>query len=208
MSSAPRPGTLEWYADQRPDEHVLLTPEGSLSRREWEQRTDALAERLVRDHAVWPGALLSGSGTLSPDWLTLSWAAAKLGAGLIGLPPGPGTGHPDAVHVAPVSGGPPPDAVPRRFSGHHGPPDAVTYSRRGRPVRRSFTPASVAAIAPTLADLIDRLRAAPGTTLALSGPVSDPLLSFLAGVVLVGGGRLAAAQAPAAALALAAEHGA
>ena len=75
-------------------------------------------------------------------------------------------------------------------------------------MHRSFPPERLLAIAPTMADLIDRLRAAPGTTLALSGPVSDPLLTFLAGVVLVGGGRVACAQAPAGALALAAEHGA
>lgn len=98
--------------------------------------------------------------------------------------------------------------MPRRLSGHHGPPDAITFSHQGRPVRRTFPPEQLVAIAPTMADLIDRLRAAPGITLAVSGPVSDPLLTFLVGVVLVGGGRVACADAPAGALTLAAEHGA
>ncbi len=162
----------------------------------------------MRDHAVWPGALLAASGPIELDWFVLSWAAAKLGAGLVGIPTGPAANLPDVLHVPAEADREAPVAVPRRLSGHHGPPASVTFSRRGRPVHRTFTPASVAAIAPTLADLIARLRAAPGSTLALSGPASDPLLTLLAGVVLVGGGRVACAPEPAGALALAARYGA
>lgn len=169
----------------------------------WEADAEALAEAL----GAAPGTLLSASGRIDGWWFTLAWAAAKLGAGLIGHPGGAVAGPsgavaPDRDASYPVAGS------ARRLSGRHPLPDAITFSRRGRPVRRTFTPAAAAAIGPTLADLVARLRAAPGTTLALSGPVADPLLTFLANVVLVGGGRVAHAATPNDALALAAEHGA
>lgn len=220
MAPSPRPGTLEWLADQRPDEAVLLTPDGALTRSEWEARTAALSERLVAD-GVAPGDLLSASGRIGPAWFIASWAAAKLGAGLAGLPPGPVLNLPDARFVALDEGGAPfaaagegttapartsEEHAPRRLSGTAAPPDAVTFSRLGRAVRRRFTTTTVPAIGATLADLIARLRAAPGTTLVVCAPVSDPILTFLASVVLVGGGRVASAPTPAAALALAAPH--
>lgn len=208
MPPGPRPGTLEWHADQRPDELAVLSGASRLSWREFEQGADALAERLARDHQVWPGALLSTFGKITPWWLTLSWAAAKLGAGLAALPPGRLGAISGAVHVSPDALGAPPEAVPRRLSGQHPPPDAVGFSRRGRAVRRSLSPEQVVAVGPTLADLIARLRAAPGTTLAVCGPACDTVLSLLAGVTLVGGGRVACAQAPREALELAAGHGA
>lgn len=204
MAPSPRPGTLEWLADQRPDEAVLLTPDGAITRNAWEARANALAEHLARECDVTAGGLLSTSGRIGPEWFTASWAAAKLGAGLAGLPPGPGRGLAGATHVEALPETP--DEAPRRLSGAAAPPDTVTFSRLGRAVHRSFTPASVAAIGATLADLVARVGAAPGTTLVVSGPVSDQILTFMAGVVLVGGGRVVSAPQPAAALALAARH--
>lgn len=204
MPPGPRPGTLEWLTDQRPDEAVLLTPDGAVTRAEWEARAGALAEHLAHDRGVGPRDLITAGGRIGPPWFTVSWAAAKLGAGLAGLPPGPGAAPRGTTHVDGSAGVP--AGASRRLSGAAALPDAVTFSRSGRPVRRSFTPESAAAIAATLADLVARLRAAPGTTLVLSGPVSDPILTFLANVVLVGGGRVLSAPEPAAALAAAARH--
>ncbi len=203
MAPGARPGTLEWHADQRPGEAVLLTPGSTLRRADWEAEAEALAQHLATERGVGPGDLLSAAGRVDPAWLTLAWAAAKLGAGLAGLPPGPVVALDGAIHVGPADHAaaadrPPSQGAPRRLSGTHPPPDSVTFSRLGRPVRRRFPPAGVPAIGATLADLVARLRAAPGTTLAAAGPVSDPLVGFLAGVVLVGGGRvLTAATAPA-----------
>jgi len=223
VAPGPRPGTLESFADARPAEPVLLTPDGALTRAEWEARAEALAEHLAGERDVALGDLLTVAGRIGPDWLTASWAAAKLGAGLAGLPPGPVVDLPDAVHVgadelAAVAGsaGSPRradaelchEAAPRRLSGTEAPPDSVTFSRLGRPVRRSFPPASVAAIGATLADLVARVQAIPGTTLVVAGPVSDLVATFVANVVLVGGGRIVTAPEPTAALALAADHGA
>ena len=220
MTSSPRPGTLEWLTDQRPDEAVLLTSVGALTRSAWEARAEAVAEGLAAD-GVAAGDLLSAAGRIGVDWFVTSWAAAKLGAGLAGLPPGPVLELPGARFVeldhgdlrfpapgadpaAPEGGAERP--APRRLSGTAPPPDAVTFSRLGRAVRRRFTAATVPAIGTTLADLVARLRAVPGTTLVVCGPVSDPILTFLASVVLVGGGRVASAPTPAATLALAAPH--
>lgn len=201
----PRPGTLEWLADQRPDEVVLRTPDGTLTRAAWEARADALAEHLAAGPGIAPGDLLTAAGRIDPAWFVAAWAAAKLGAGLVGLPPGPVVALDGAVHLEEE---PPPGHAPRRFSGAAAPPDSVTFSRLGRPVRRSSTPASVAAVGESLADLVARLGATPGTTLVVCGAVSDPVATFLADVVLAGGGRVLSAREPAAALALAAEEGA
>ena len=183
MPPSPRPGTLEWLADRDPDHIALVTPEGALTRGDWEARAAALAEHLAQEREVAPGGLLSASGRIGPHWLVVSWAAAKLGAA-----------------TAP--------AGERRLSGASAPPDSVAFSRLGRPVRRHFTPGGVAAIGVTLSDLVARLHAVPGTTLVVSGPVSDPVATLLVNLVLVGGGRVVAAPAPEAALGLAAEHGA
>ncbi|MCW3012541.1 MAG: Amino acid adenylation protein [Solirubrobacterales bacterium] len=208
MAPAPRPGTLEWLADQQPDAPVLIGPDGTLTRTGWEARAEALAEHLATVRGVAEGDLLSAGGRIGPDWLTVSWAAAKLGAGLAGLPPGPVTSLEDALHVGAddllAAHATPP--AERRLSGSSAPPDALTFSRLGRPVRRRFHPAGVAAIGATVADLVARIRAVPGTTLVASGPVSDPVATFLVNLVLVGGGRIVTAPEPAAALALAAEH--
>lgn len=213
MAPSPRPGTLEWLADQRSEEAVLLTPDGGLTRAEWEAQADALAERLAAQVGVGPGDLLSASGRIGPEWFVACWAAAKLGAGLAGLPDGPGVGLPGAAHLTADrirQSAKATDratlAASRRLSGSATLPDSVTFSRSGRPVRRSFTPESVGTIGATLADLVARMQAVPGTTLVLAGPVADALLTFLANVVLVGGGRVVTAPEPAAALALAAEH--
>lgn len=204
MAPGPRPGTLEWLADQAPDLPVLLTLDGALTRGQWEHRADALADELACSGAA-TGQLLVASGRIGPDWFVASWAAAKLGAALAGLPPGPVLAPADALHV--TSGAEAQHArPPRRFSGTSRLPDSLTYSRGGRLVRRSFTAAAVAAIAPVLADLVARLHAAPGTTLAVAGPVGDTLLGFLANVVLVGGGRVVSATEPLAALRLGAAH--
>jgi acyl-CoA synthetase (AMP-forming)/AMP-acid ligase II len=214
VAAGSRPGTLEWLADQRPEEAVLLTPDGAVTRSVWEARAEALAEHLACERDVLPGDLLSTSGRIGPDFFVVSWAAAKLGAGLAGLPPGPGAGVPGATHVEAlpeVTGGALPEGVgeaSRRLSGAGAPPDSVTFSRLGRAVRRSFTPGAVAAIGVSVADLVARVRAVPGTTLVLAGPVSDTLLTFMANVVLVGGGRVVTAPDPAAALAPAAGHSA
>lgn len=206
MPPSPRPGTLEWLADDRPDDPVLTSPAGALSRAAWEARAEALAEHLARERGAGPGALLTASGRIGPDWFVVSWAAAKLGAGLAGLPPGPGATLPGAIHVEALPAGP--AMGPRRLSGAAAPPDSVTFSRAGRPVRRAFPPERVAAVGPVLADLVAHLQAAPGTTLAVSGDVADPVLTFLANVVLVGGGRVVSAPEPAAVLALGAGRGA
>lgn len=205
MDPGPRPGTLEWLTDQRPDEVVLRTPDAEVTRAAWEARAGALAEHLAEERAVAPGDLLTAAGRIGAEWFVLAWAAAKLGAGLAGLPPGPVVALEDTLHV---EGEPLPADAPRRLSGTAPPPDSVTFSRLGRPVRRSFTPGSVVAVGEGLADLVARLRAAPGTTLVVSGAVSDPVATFVANVVLVGGGRVLSAPGPADALALAAEHGA
>lgn len=113
----------------------------------------------------------------------------------------PGATHLDAI----------PDGLPeaqRRFSATGALPDSVTFSRLGRPVRRSFSAGSVAAIGETLADLVARVEAVPGARLAVAGPVSDAVLTFQANVVLVGGGSVVTAPEPAAALRLAAAHAA
>lgn len=206
MTSSPRPGTLEWLADQQPDAPVLTTPDGTLTRAEWEAGANALAEHLAGEHGVEPGTLLTAAGRAGPEWFTLGWAAAKLGAGVAGLPPGPVLALEDAFHVGPEQlPGDGADA-PRRLSGTAALPDSITFSRLGRPVRRSFTGEGVPAIGEALADLVARMRAAPGTTLVASGAVSDPVVTFVANVVLVGGGRVLTAPTPAAALALAGEH--
>ena len=203
---SPRPGTLEWLADQKPDETVLLTPDGALTRASWEAAAGALADDLADERGIGAGDLLSAAGRIGPAWLALSWAAAKLGASLAGLPPGPGVGLEGATHVE-LDGLPEPGAgAARRLSGTTAPPDSVTFSRLGRPVRRRFTPGGVTAIGTTLADLVARVHAVPGTTLVVSASVSDPVATFLVNVVLVGGGRVVSAPEPAAALALAAEH--
>ncbi len=218
MTSSPRPGTLEWLADQQPDAPLLSTPHEAITRAALEARAGTLAEHLATEHGVEAGTLLTAAGRLGPEWFALGWAAAKLGAGVAGLPPGPVLALGDAVHVGPEqlpeANGPSFDAAPgrndpeRRLSGTHAPPDSITFSRLGRPVRRSFTPASVPGIGEALADLVARVRAAPGTTLVAAGAVSDPVVTFVANVVLVGGGHVLTAPTPQEALALAAEHGA
>lgn len=224
---APRPGTLEWLADERPDNPVLRTPDGEVTRAEWEARAEALASHLEAERGVVAGSELSASGRIGADWLTVSWAAAKLGAGLAGLPPGPVVDLDGALHVGPrdLEGS---DSLhpPADHSGQIGPklrergqtpftarrltggalPDSVTFSRLGRPVRRRFHAGGVAAIGATLADLVARVGAVPGTTLVASGPVSDPVVGFVVNVVAIGGGTILTAEEPAAALVLAAEH--
>ncbi len=287
---APRPGTLEWLTDQAPDHVVLHTPDGALTRAGWELRAEALAAWLEEERGVVAGALLSASGRIGADWLTLSWAVAKLGAGLAGLPPGPVVPLDGALHVsrddlaaanrpalhgaalasagqderagdgpanrpalhgaaltsagqderagdgpanrpaehreteegagrngragladgarhvdAPDLGADTGSAGSRRLSGG-ALPDSVTFSRLGRPVRRRFSAGGVGAIGVALADLVARIGAAPGTTLVASGPVCDPVVTFVANVVVVGGGTVVTADDPAGALALAAEH--
>ena len=204
MPPSPGTGTLEWLADRDPDHIAFVPPEGALTRGDWEARAAALAEHLAQEREVAPGGLLSASGRIGPHWLVVSWAAAKLGAGLAGLPPGPGGALDGAVHVEQEPATAP--AGERRLSGASAPPDSVAFSRLGRPVRRRFTPGGVAAIGVTLSDLVARLHAVPGTTLVVSGPVSDPVATLLVNLVLVGGGRVVAAPAPEAALGLAAEH--
>ncbi len=113
--------------------------------------------------------------------------------------------HVDAELLAAAGPGDP-DAPRRRLSGASAPPDAVTFSRLGRSVQRSFPPGGVPAIGATLADLVARVRAVPGTTLVAAAPVSDALAGFVASVVLVGGGRVVTADTAVAALGLAAEH--
>lgn len=159
---------------------------------------------------VGPGSLVTAAGAIGWRWFAASWAAAKLGAGLAGLPPGPGAGVPGAQHIPqddePHGGRAVP--APRRLSGTHALPDSVIFSGSGRAVRRSFTPEQVGCIGPVLADLVARTRAAPGTTLAAVGSVADSVITFHANVVLVGGGRVVTAPTAAEALALAAGHGA
>lgn len=204
MASSPRPGTLEWLADARPDEVVLITADGGLTRSAWEERADALAEHLTSEREVGPGELVTAAGAIGPDWFTVSWATAKLGAGLAGLPPGPVVSLPGATHLEAI-----PDGLagaPRRLSATGALPDSVTFSRLGRPVRRSFSPGSVAAIGETLADLVARVGVVPGATLVVAGRVSDAVLTFQANIVLVGGGSVVSAPEPAAALGLAAAH--
>ena len=178
-----------------------------MTRARWEARAAALADHLAAERAVVPGTLLTFAGSVGPAWFVASWAAAKLGAGLAGLPPGPVVALDDALHLD-GEPGTVTEPGPRRLSGTTGLPDAVTFSRLGRPVRRRFLPSGVVAIAQTLADLVLRVRAVPGTTVAVCAPAGDPIATFVATVVLVGGGRVVSAPEPGQALTLGATHGA
>lgn len=206
--SAPRAGTLEWLADARPDEAVLLADGDGLTRARWEHEANGLAE-VLHARGVRAGDIVTHRADLGPRSFVLTWACAKLGAGAAFLPLAPthladvpGTWHAGSDVMAARR----PLHPPRRLSGTHPPPPSVTFSRTLRPVRRTFTPDRLVAIGATLADLVARTRAVPGTTLVAAGPAADARLLLQATVVLVGGGRVATGVAAPASLALVARH--
>lgn len=186
--SAPGVGTLEHLADLRPGEEVV----GDLTRAQWEARANALADALAAQD-VGPGDALALPGPLREAWFVVTWAAAKLGAGAMGLPPLAAPPAGAAVVTEAQLGAAARDTdAPRRFSGAHPLPPSTTWSRTGRAVRREWDAAKLGAVAPLARDLVARLRLAPGTTLAVAGQTHDALLAFAANVTLVGGGRVLA----------------
>jgi len=166
-------------------------------------------------HGIGPGDRVALALDPSAVWPVLALALAKLGATPAVLPPG---GDPAAraaaarallLDPADLPALAAPHAVaPRRLSGTHPPAPTVTFTSRGEPVVRSFTPERLAAAREPLGDLLARLRTTPGATHLLAAPLHLAPARLHADVTLVNGGTVVVARSPGPEeiLALVAEH--
>jgi len=186
-----------------------------LTRRELDRQAYSLAEGLAVTHGIGPGDRVAITIRPSAAWFVLALALAKLGATPAVLPPG---GDPASRAAAagallldsgelPNLAAPHPVA-PRRLSGTHPPAPTVTFTDRGEPVVRVFSPERLAASREPLGNLLARLRTAPGATHLLAAPLHLAPARLHADVTLVNGGTVVAARAPEPeeVLALLAEH--
>ena len=82
--TALRPGSLEYWAHERPDAPALIEGERSVTWKAWNDEADRLAEGLAARGLV-AGDILITRMQIRPEWPIASAAAGKLGLRLLGL---------------------------------------------------------------------------------------------------------------------------
>ncbi|MCW2997558.1 MAG: hypothetical protein JWN65_1107, partial [Solirubrobacterales bacterium] len=100
----PRPGSLEWLADQHGDAPAIVDAADGriLTRAEHDAHATALAHGLTAEHGVTSQTRVAVTLASGPDLLVVLYALAKLGAAPVLLPPAAPTG--DALALARTAG--------------------------------------------------------------------------------------------------------
>lgn len=80
----PRPGSLEYWAAERPDAPAIIEGERVLTWKAWNDAADRLAEGLAA-HGLVAGDVIVTRMQIRPEWPIASAAAGKLGLRLLGL---------------------------------------------------------------------------------------------------------------------------